>query len=85
MRELSINARKLLLAIGERNGKDISAHELGMTHDEFVDAAEELERELLLDHSHLSEIEVVDIMGVALKSPKLTTQGEKVFKDLQQN
>lgn len=85
MRELSINARKLLLAIGERNGKDISAHELGMTHDEFRDAAEELRRELLLDHSHLSEIVVVDIMGVALKSPKLTPQGEKVFKDLQQN
>lgn len=82
MKDLSNNARKLLLKIGERNGKDISAHELGLTRDEFVDAAEELRRELLLDHSHLSEIGVVDIMGVALKSPKLTPQGEKVLKEL---
>lgn len=85
MRELSINARKLLLAIGERNGKDISAHELGMTHDEFVEAAEELGRESLIDHWRLSEIGVADIMGVTLKSPKLTPEGEKVFKELQQN
>lgn len=86
MKELSNNARKLLLEIGENNGKDISAHELGMTHDEFVAATEELRRELLLDHLHLSEMEVGDIMCVTtLKSPKLTPQGEKVFKDLQQN
>lgn len=85
MRELSINERKLLLAIGERNGKDISAHELGMTYDEFVEAAEELERKLLLDHWHLSEIEVVGIMGATLQSPTLTKRGEKVFKELRQN
>lgn len=33
MKELSNNARKLLLAVGECDKRDIGAHELCMTHD----------------------------------------------------
>lgn len=85
MKKLSKNARQLLFAIGERDKRDIGAYELGMTYDEFIDACEELRRELLLDHLYLSEISVADIMGVTLQSPSLTTRGEEVFKELQEN
>lgn len=85
MKKLSKNARQLLFAIGERDKRDIGAHELGMTYDEFMDACEELRRELLLDHLHFSEIGTTDIIGVTLQSPSLTTRGEEVFKELQEN
>ena len=85
MKELSKNARQLLLAIREGDKGDIGAHELGMTNDEFIDACEELRIELLLDHSHLSEKGTVDIIGVKLQSPTLTTKGKEVFKELQEN
>ena len=85
MKKLSKNARQLLFAIGERDKRDIGADVLGMTYAEFMDAWEELRRELLLDHLYLSEISVADIMGVTLQSPSLTTRGEEVFKELQEN
>ena len=81
MKELSKNACKLLLAIGEGDKRDVGAYELGMTNDEFIDACEELRIELLLDHLRLSEKGTVDIMGVKLQSPTLTTKGKEVFKE----
>ena len=85
MKELSKNARQLLFAIREGDKGDIGAHELGMTHDEFIDAGEELMRESLLDHWRLTESGMVDIMGVKLQSPSLTARGEDVFKGLRKD
>lgn len=85
MKELSKNARQLLFAIREGDKSDIGAHELGMTHDEFIDACEELRIELLLDHCRLTESGMVDNMGVKLRSPSLTTRGEDVFKELRKD
>ena len=56
-----------------------------MTHDEFIDACEELRIELLLDHWRLTESGMVDNMGVKLRSPSLTTRGEDVFKELRKD
>lgn len=86
MKELSNNARKLLFAIGESNGKDISAHELGMAHDEFVAACNELKSESLLGNYNLAEIGTGgDVMVITLKNPWLTKRGkdalEKMKKD----
>ena len=83
MKELSNNARKLLLAVGECDKRDIGAHELCMTHDEFIYASDELRRELLLAHWKLSEVGVADNMGAKLERPSLTKQGETLFKLLQ--
>lgn len=88
MKELSNNARKLLFAVGESNGKDISAHELGMTHDEFVAAYYELSRQSLLSngrHDILDESGDVENPRVILKNPGLTKHGEDVFNQLQKN
>lgn len=85
MKQLSNNARKLLLAIGKGDKRDIVAHELCMRADEFIDASDELRRESLLDHWHLSEIGIVGDTGAKLQSPTLTTKGEKVFRGLRQN
>ena len=83
MKELSNNARKLLLAIGECDKRDIGAYELRMTYDEFIDASDELRRASLLAQLNLSEIGIVDNVDAKLKRPRLTKQGKDMFKMLQ--
>ena len=85
MKELSKNARQLLFAIREGDKGDIGAHELGMTHDEFIDAGEELMRESRNDQWGLKESGQGVIFGVKLQSPSLTARGEDVFKELRKD
>lgn len=96
MNELSANARKLLVAIGNEcmkkreNRKNISAHQpnINMTRDEFFAAYHELSGELLLSngqHDILDESGDVENPGVILKNPGLTKHGEDVFRQLQKN
>lgn len=94
MNELSANARKLLVAIGNEcmkkreDRKNISAHHINMTRDEFFAAYYELSSQSLLSngqHDILDESGDVENPGVILKNPGLTKHGEDVFRQLQKS
>nr|DAU13109.1 MAG TPA: hypothetical protein [Caudoviricetes sp.] len=85
--ELSDNAHKLLLAIGNECRKKIedrgviSSRELGMSRDEFISSCNELTSNGFLSngrHDILSDPYSV----VELRSPKLTTLGEEAYEKI---